>query len=550
MEQIKIENLSFTYPLSDKKTLDSVNLTVREGEYVVLCGKSGCGKTTLLRHMKTVLTPVGKREGEVLYCGKKLSETGFRKESEEIGFVRQDPENGVVTDKVGSELSFGLENLGADGETIRLRVAETASFFGIDEWFSKDTSNLSGGQLQLLNLASVMVMGPRVIILDEPTAQLDPIAATTFLATVGRINRELGVTVILTEHRLEEVFKYADTVAVMDEGKIVKTGTPREIGEELSDSLSFVKYAMPSAMRIYSEVGSDSRCPVTVREGKSWLRELLGNREVTFKECIKEKTELSKESAVEMKNIFFRYEKDGRDILKNMNLCVPKESVFALLGSNGTGKSTALKIASGLKKPYRGKVKIFGRDIKKIPEAQLYRGEISVLPQNVKTVFCEKTVYDELKIMTSETEKIKTVAETAGLKSDVFSRHPYDLSGGEQQCLALAKILLRDPKILFLDEPTKGMDAEFKIRFAKILKNLCKTGKTVFMVSHDVEFCAKYADMCALLFDGDVTSCASPQKFFSDNNYYTTAANRISRDIFRGAVTDEDVIKLCKRNLY
>ena len=273
METITIRNLSFSYPEQTKAVLDGVSLIVPPGEFLVVCGPSGCGKTTLLRQLKTVLAPHGKRTGEILFGDVPLDALDQREQSSMIGYVLQSPENQIVTDKVWHELAFGLESLGCDTPTIRRRVAEMASFFGIEAWFYKNVTELSGGQKQLLNLASIMAMHPDVLILDEPTSQLDPIAASDFLATIGRINRELGTTIILTEHRLEDVFPLSTRVAVMDNGKILCEGNPSEVGGHLRKHEHTMFLAMPSAMRIWSAVPNDLPCPVTVRDGRQWLTE-------------------------------------------------------------------------------------------------------------------------------------------------------------------------------------------------------------------------------------------------------------------------------------
>ena len=268
METFTVRDLTFFYPEQERPALDGVTLTVRRGEFLVLCGPSGCGKSTLLRQLKSVLTPHGSRQGEILFEGTPLEQLDQRSQSEKIGFVLQSPENQVVTDKVWHELAFGLESLGYDTPVIRRRVAEMASFFGIQTWFHKNVSDLSGGQKQLLNLASVMAMQPSVLILDEPTSQLDPIAASDFLAVLGRINRELGTTVILTEHRLEDAFPLASRAAVLDGGRLLCTGAPGEVGPALKGAGHGMFLAMPTAMRVWAAVESAAPCPVTVREGR------------------------------------------------------------------------------------------------------------------------------------------------------------------------------------------------------------------------------------------------------------------------------------------
>ena len=543
MEQIQIENLHFTYPLCTDEALCGVDLTVHAGEYVALCGESGCGKTTLLRHLKNALTPAGKRVGVVRFCGTPIAELDARTEAEKIGFVQQDPENAVVTDKVYHELAFGLESLGVGQGEMRLRVAEMASYFGIDSWFEQSTDTLSGGQLQLLNLASVMALHPDVLLLDEPTSQLDPVAASDFLATIDRIHRELGLTVILTEHRLEDVLSSADRVVVLHHGRVAADCAPRDIGTALAGDLAFLRGSMPSAMRIYAAVGSALPCPLTVCEGKRWLSDTVRVSEPIRREKPEDKTDTA--PAVRMREVFFTYAKQSPDVLRGLTMDVPQGRIYALLGGNGAGKSTALKAAAGLLKPYRGKVELFGRDVRKIPQKELYRRFAAVLPQQVRTLFTEKTVRLELEAI--DRERAHTVAERLHLTA-FLDKHPYDISGGEQQRVALGKVLLTNPRLLFLDEPTKGMDSAFKESFGKLLRELCAEGATVFMVSHDVEFCARVADRCAMLFDGVLAADAPTVSFFSNNTFYTTAANRIARHVFPDAITDEDVIALCREN--
>ena len=251
MAQFAFENVTFHYPGCDTPALDNVSFEIEAGSYVTLCGKSGCGKTTLLRHLKSVLAPHGKRTGQVLFEGMPLEQVSQRDQSAKIGYVMQNPDAQVVTDKVWHELAFGLESLGCDQRTMRLRVAEMASYFGIQGWFHKDVKELSGGQKQLLNLASIMAMRPSVLVLDEPTSQLDPIAAADFLNTVRKINLELGTTIILSEHRLEETFSAADRVLVMKQGRILADGEPHEVGQRLIVANDEMAAALPALSLIH-----------------------------------------------------------------------------------------------------------------------------------------------------------------------------------------------------------------------------------------------------------------------------------------------------------
>ena len=571
MAAIEVKNLSFTYPTAERKALDEVSFTAEQSEFVVLCGKSGCGKSTLLRHLKKNLIPYGEVSGKVFYCGQDVTELDDCINAAQIGFVQQNPDNQLVTDKVWHELAFGLESLGLDNQSIKRRVAEMASFFDIQTWFRKNVSELSGGQKQLLNLASIMVMQPKVLILDEPTSQLDPIAASEFLKTVYRINRELGTTVIISEHRLEELFTMADKVMVMDKGRIIACDEPWNIGKYLGGNSTEDRhpmfYGMPSVMKIYSACRAASVpgfmrnekefSPLTIREGRLWLEQIAENYNIpevdssVLRDGDKVRQKLIKNDAdeiINIKNLWFRYNKDSGDVLRGLNISVRRGELFCLLGGNGVGKSTTLKAISGNVTAQSGSITVDGLKVKKDNFKELFHNRLAMLPQNPQALFTEITAEEELLEALhfsgfSDEEKATRIEEMLERMeiSHLRKSHPYDLSGGEQQRLALGKILLLEPKILLLDEPTKGLDPFFKITLAGVLRRLTEDGVTIFMVSHDVEFCAEYADRCAMFFDGDIVSVGSPKEFFAGNNFYTTSANRIARKWLPEAVTWEEV---------
>jgi len=537
MENYIFKNVSFFYPEEEQKTLCDLSFSIQQGEFVILCGPSGCGKSTLLRHLKTCLTPHGVVQGEVLYKGAPLCEVDDYTQAHEIGFVLQSPENQVVTDKVWHELAFGLESLGHDTPTIRRRVAEIASFFDIEQWFYKNVNELSGGQKQLLSLASVMVMNPKILVLDEPTAQLDPIAAADFLALLGKINRELGITVILAEHRLEEAFPFATRVIVMEKGRVICDDTPQKVGIALKEKGNGMFLAMPTAMRVWAGVETSLSCPITVRDGSDFLTER--NKEKTLLPlALKEEHCYEDSILISADGLWFRYDKELPDVIKGFSFSLHKGEFFALLGGNGAGKTTVLKVLSGLCTAYRGTIN--------------RNGTVGVLPQNPQVLFVKRTVREELyealrgknlpeEIKDEQIARVVTLCEL----TKFLDRHPYDISGGEQQRVALAKLLLTAPDILFLDEPTKGFDAEFKLSFAGILKKLISHGVAIFMVSHDVTFCAEYAHRCGLFFDGHIVAEGTPDDFFSGNNFYTTPANRMARHLIPKAITVSDIIACC-----
>ena len=575
MNCIEVKNFSFRYPKESHAALYQVSMEVEEGSFVVLCGKSGCGKSTLLRQFKSVLASHGEKKGEILYGGQNLEDVDLRTQSAEIGYVLQNPDNQIVTDKVWHELAFGLESLGYDTPTIRLRVAEMASYFGIHSWFLKNISELSGGQKQLLNLASVMAMHPKLLILDEPTSQLDPIAASDFLETVRKINRDIGTTVILTEHRLEDVIPWADKVYVMDKGRMIADGTPNEIGEQLRTMGHDMFLSMPAPMQIYAGTNSSLRCPLTVSQGRRWLSEELETKGIKIKkERNQEETAKKKNSIfgklsglkkepekeipeIRIKDVWFRYERDLPDVVKGLSLDIKKGEIFAVVGGNGTGKSTAMSLIARIRFPYRGKIYLEGKEIGKYSDDDLYHGFLGVMPQNPQNLFVKKTVREDLyEVIDGKRERKSDAYPIEMKKKDavegivsltrlegLLDRHPYDLSGGEQQRLALAKVLLLRPKILLMDEPTKGIDNHYKKELGEILRKLSEHGVTILMISHDVEFCAQYADRTGLFFQGNVVTSEESKKFFAGNNFYTTAANRMARNYFPNAVTVEDVVK-------
>lgn len=546
MEILSIKDLTFSYPNKENFALQNVNLSINSGDFVVVCGQSGSGKTTLLRMLKKEIAPYGEKQGAVYYKGEDVEKLDDKISAQKIGFVFQKPDQQIVTDKVWHELAFGLESLGYDSDYIRLRVGEMANYFGITSLFRKKTTELSGGQKQLMNLASVMAMSPDVIILDEPTSQLDPITANDFITTLKKINDELGLTVIIIEHRLQEVFPIADKVAVMEDGKVICYDTPRNVCEKLSNHP--MSQGFPSAVRIWQKSGSKGECPLTVKEGRNFINLNFSERKLPLRNTIP-----NTEDIITLKDVFFRYEKGGNDILSGTNLSIKKGEHFCILGGNGSGKTTTLKILAGLLKPYRGKVIIDNNKMTKKTTADFNRLGVAMLPQNPESVFLKSRVIDDYtelcKIKGIEKsdyeDKINSVAEKLGIK-DLLENHPYDLSGGEIQKCALGKVLISEPKILLLDEPTKGVDAYSKLSLSKILQEIKFEGVTIITVTHDVEFASIVADRCGLFFDGEVLSSLVPQEFFSKNNFYTTASSRISRDKFANAVTVDDVVSLIK----
>lgn len=537
MKIIEVKNLSFAYKSCNDNVFENVSFEACEGELIFLCGATAGGKTTLLRCLKPELVPSGKISGERFFCERPFAEIETKTSAGEIGYVMQRPENQTVTDRVRSELAFCGESLGLSPSVIRRQVAETAAYFGLERILDEKVDTLSGGQRQLLNLAAVMAVNPRLIVLDEPTAQLDPIAAGDFIRTLYRITRELSVTVIIAEHRFEELLPLADKVIFLDGAGSAYFGTPGDIAEKMAES-EHLSRSMPSGMRIYREfpqLRKKAGFPLTLGQSREMLSSCF-KRDVIYSQC--KKREISTESAITLKNVYFTYDSRKQDVITDASLDVKKGEVFVLLGSNGSGKSTLLSIISGIEKPYRGDVRIFGKPVRKYGK-ELYGKTLSMLPQDVQSSFLCDSVLEELRI--AEDDRVYDFRP-------FYDMHPYDLSGGQQQLLGIKKLVMKNPSVLLLDEPTKGLDGYWRNVIANTVKSLAESGITVFAVTHDTEFAAMCADRCGIFFDGCAAAVGEPCEILSSSIFYTTNAAKTSRGVYSGAVSDEALLELCRQN--
>ncbi len=495
----------------------------------MLYGKSGCGKTTLLRLAKEETAPKGECRGEV------------NRKFNSAGYVFQNPEMQIVTDKVWHELAFACENLGWDRRRIQRRVGETAEYFGLAPIFRSDTAVLSGGWKQLLNLAAAAVTGPELLLLDEPASQLDPIASENIIEAVLKLNRDFGTTVVISEHNTEKIFPFAHRVVYMEDGEIKENCQPRELGTRLRGSSMFG--GLPCSSRIGAALRSDEPLPLTAGEGKKLVEEYSNEK----RSLLTDEKPVS-QPVMELKNLSFRYEKNGPEILRSVSLKAFKGRVLSVLGGNGCGKSTLLSVMSGLCRPSGGKISYLGRRLGSYGAA-LYRGNIALLPQNPQYCFTHDSLKEDWASMAELTgfDRQEQLAGRLGL-SGLMDSHPYDLSGGEQQRAALGKVLMQRPRLLLLDEPAKGLDAANKAEIMEIIRELAGEGTAVVIVTHDTEMAAEISDECALLFDGCLECTARPEEFFGGNIFYTTPAARISRGRFDNAVTARQVIRLCEIN--
>lgn len=513
MKILEVCNLTFTYPGSERPALSNVCFAAERGEFVILSGKTGCGKTTLLRCLKHEVRPFGSFYGTVILSGEESDTMDERKRIEKIGYVIQEAESQIVTDSVWHELSFGLESLGVSQKEMKKRVGEISNFFGIQSWFRKKTSDLSGGQKQILNLASAMVMRPDILLLDEPCSQLDPVASEEFCNMIRKINRELGTTILISEHIVDSIIGMADRIIYLDRGKIISDKSPRKFLTENTTGLPAVSRIYFDWYMSHPEKTKDFPAPLDVEEARRWFCTFSEDEKKEFLRGVKEKKcGGSAETVLRAKNLYFSY--NGRDeyVIRDLCLSVNKGEIFAVLGGNGSGKSTMLKLLNGLICPQRGKIKRDGNSV--------------MMFQDPQVLFSEMTVRDELrKVRKREPDDIISLTGIG----NILECHPYDISGGEQHKVALSMVLMADPDILFLDEPTRGLDPETKDRLREILYALKAEGKTVVLVSHDIEFCAVTADRCTMLFDGELTEPERTSDFFRNNMFYTTAFERMIR---------------------
>ena len=514
MAFLKTEHLTFSYPAEDTDALKDVCIEVEKGSIALVFGPSGCGKSTLLRHLYPGIEPYGKKSGQIFLDGRELQSLDRREICERIGYVGQNAEAQVITDRVWHELSFTLENLGYDDTLMRSRIAEISSYFSIQDWLDRDTASLSGGEKQKLTLACGMLTFPDLLILDEPVSQLDPVMKEEFLQLVRRINEDFGTTVIMCEHDLSGALAMADECFLMEEGIVSEAMNRNEAAGLLIGS------------------GYDEYLPQTVRAANRLfgIKEVLSVRDMkklatgkSFSLTGRRTSETSDADAVNLRHVWFRYERKGRDIIRDLSLDIRKKDFVCLIGPNGSGKTTLLGIMSGALTPYRGKVRTSGRT--------------AMLPQQPVSLFVKDTVREDFENISG---KYMKYVERFSLEN-VLERHPYDLSGGEIELCAVIKVLLSDPDIIILDEPTKGMDAGCRIILGRMLEELNREGKTIILTTHDMEFCARFTARTSVIFDGDVVGFDDTGKVLGESCFYTTDMGRIFRGTGIKALLAEEV---------
>ncbi|ADL07131.1 ABC transporter related protein [Thermosediminibacter oceani DSM 16646] len=546
MPIFEIKDLTYFYPESQRPALKDVNMSIEEGEFLLVTGGSGSGKSSLARVLAGLIPGFsgGRISGSVFFRGKDIEQIDRRTMAGEVGIVFQDPEKQLVKTSVEAEIAFGLENLGLPQQEMARRVAEVMSFLGLADLRREFTAKLSGGQKQKLALAAVLAMQPSVLILDEPTSQLDPVAAEDFLNVVKRLNEDMGLTVILIEQRLERCFHLADKVLIMEDGRIRFEGTP----EQVARRAAFCENPfIPPVARFFGKVGFNT-IPVTVKDGRRMLKQNFnpapGNFSMSSSEGMHER-----EPLIRMEGVWFTYP-DGREALQDINLEICAGELVAVIGPNGSGKSTLLKNMAGLLKPGRGRVIMMGNKQPKSATRTTWDPSVGYLSQNPNDYLFQDTVEEELlytlkNFGIASNGAVDEIIEKLSL-GDFRRVNPRDLSYGERQRVALASVLVTGPKLLLLDEPTKGLDYRLKSDLGEVLAEFCRQGAAVVLTTHDVEFAAKYASRVIMLFCGRVICDGPVHQVLSDSIFYSTQIGRMCRGFADGILTPEEALAVFK----
>lgn len=533
----QITQLQFRYFQSTQFNLMDINVTVNEGDFMVVAGPSGSGKSTLLRHFKKELLPIGTRKGSVTYDGQTLQALGSEEGVTRIGFVMQNPEQQLVCDTVIEELAFALENMGCNPAEMRRKIAEIVSFLGLERFLHTAVDQLSGGQKQLVNLAAVLLLQPRLLVLDEPTAQLDPIATREFLNMLQRVHEELNMTIIMSEHQLGDVCELANRLLFMADGRLVADDLPTVVFQQLFTMPAYRSF-IPSLTRLFLETTVTTTLPLTLTEARRQLPQTLTKNRTVETTATPARARVK---VLELKRGYFTYEPNGEWVLQNLDVTLHAYECLALLGGNGSGKSTLLRVLAGMATVRRGQVRFEGK-----VRQQLTVAQVGYLSQNPSQHFLYDTVTEELTEACKRlglAEIDRQVAQTLATFEieAIAQRHPHDCSGGEQQLVALALLLLAKPQVLLLDEPTKGIDPQRKALLVKRLQTLQASGVSLIIATHDVNFVAEVADRCVLLFDGQISASDEPPQFLSNNLFYTTTINRLVRQQLPTAIRWEEV---------
>jgi len=555
-EYIRFEKLTFSYPYSDSQVISNVDLNIEKGEFVLLVGPSGCGKSTLVRCLNRLVPEVsgGNLSGSVLLRGKDLKNEKVHRLAFEVGMVFQNPETQLFSLTVADDLAFGPENLGLPRSEVISRVERALKAVKLEELRDHFIFTLSGGEKQRTAIGGNLAMEPEILVLDEPTADLDPAGTREVLELLKRLNLEKQTTLILIEHKLDEVFEMADRMLVMDEGRLILEGKPFEILSHDQEKLKKLGIYPPQLIEIASFLGltSENSSLPSYEKILNRLSELLqlsaGMPQPEIQKDTKIEVSASspvpeeRPSHVRIEKLCCRHE-NGSETLKNISLELKHGEFLALLGHNGAGKTTLAGHLMGFFRSSSGRILLNGKDIEDYSTAQLSR-QIGYLFQNPDSQIFMSSVFEEvrfglenLKIPEDEiNRRVNSALEMMELAA-YRNRHPQALSRGQRQRLAVASILALEPNLLILDEPTTGQDREHIHKFLDKIRELNRLGKTVILITHDMELVAEYADRVIVLKQGEVLLDGATADVFSNTEELSAAGlipplpSRLSTDL-------------------
>lgn len=517
---LEIQELTFYYPGREQPALEGISTQLSAGEMVLLLGGTGSGKTTLLKLIKHLIAPFGRREGRIRLEGREVSTLPKRELAARVGYLFQHTQDQLCMPTPMEEMAFGLTQLGVQPQTISRRCGELSCCFGMESWLDTPMEQLSGGQRQLTALAGLLAADPDLLLLDEPTAQLDPVHSRSFLEQLFWLQRENGMTVLAALHQPESAFFRADRVLVLEQGRLLFSGTPRQTADFLGERDHPLFAALPAGCRAARVLGaspSRGRLPLSEKE----LSRLTANklpRHTPGRELLR------------LKGVEAGYPGRSRPVLKGLDLTLTQGEIFVLLGANGCGKTTLLKTVAGLLPLRRGSIRLEGE------RSTLWRptafSQAGYLPQDPLELFDRDRLdqdllaYGKSRGLTSRQVLDLLEQPLFSPLKEVWEQNPLDLSGGQRQLAALAKLMLKSPRLLLLDEPGKGLDAAASLRLGERLSALAREGITILLSCHDPDFAARFGHRCGFLFHGALLSPQPPEEFFSNNRFYRTSLQR------------------------
>ncbi len=549
MELIKTENLSFKYKNTNNFLFQNVNLSINKGDFVAVLGRSSSGKTTFLKQFKSFLVPEGDRSGNILLNGQKLNSIPDQIQNRKIYYMSQEFNAQYIMKKTIDEITFGMEYMDIKYTDIKIRLAEICNILNIGNVLNKDISSLSGGQKQLIRLASAIILKPDIIIMDEPLSQLDPLTSKTFIDVMDKINKDFSITILLSSNSLKYIYKSIEKIFLIDDNTskihdINKYNMPLH-----AKNNEYLLNSLPIQCQIYikNSIQSPDGISSDIKKVRKYLSENFKNNIVPKKDQIKSATEKNK--ILNIQNIWFKYDIHSNDILKNLSMDVYKGEIISLVGNNGCGKSTLLQMICKINLPYVGKIIYNDIPLNKYKNSELFLNNISFLPQYSPVLLTEDKVLDNLNSVKNYSKNVddaliqkvcKQLKITSLLNSNVNK-----LSMGEKQLIALAKLILTSPKLLLLDEPTINLDYLQKENLKNVLNDIVQNGTSILIASHDLDFCAEISNRCGLIFQGEIVKLTNTKDFFLNNYFYTTPSRLISQDISDNIITNQEVLNLC-----